>query len=75
MIFADLQGLSASETPQSTIPMEITITTSRPDIVIVYMQTRKVALLELAICGNTLDAMNAAHTTKSTKEEYQVHQH
>ena len=70
MIFADFPGLRASEASQSTIPLKIISTSSRPDIVIVHMQTTKVALLELTICGNTLDAMNAAHTRKFTKEEY-----
>uniref|UniRef100_A0A1X7UX59 Reverse transcriptase domain-containing protein n=1 Tax=Amphimedon queenslandica TaxID=400682 RepID=A0A1X7UX59_AMPQE len=46
-IFADLNNLRASDTPPATIPLNIIVTTARPDIVII--DGRYICLLELTI--------------------------
>jgi len=66
--YADLPGLRASENPLATIPFEVTLTTSRPDIAIV--KRRELHMLELTVCGNTCDALAAAHARKSGKQDY-----
>lgn len=44
------------------------MTTSRPDIAIVKI--RELHILELTVCGNTCDALAAAHARKSGKQDY-----
>lgn len=58
----------ASDGPEATIPLEVARTTSRPDLVTI--QGRSHHMLELTVCGNTCDALVAAHTGKSHEQEY-----
>ena len=67
-IFADLPGLRATESPPATMPQEVTITSYRPDLVLTH--GKEVHLFELTVCGNSEQAMAAAHQRKSTKQEY-----
>ena len=59
-----------TEVPPATILQEITITSYRPDLVLV--QRKEVHLFELTVCGFTEQAMAAAHQRKSSKhfQEY-----
>ena len=51
-----------------SIPLEVAVTTSRPDLVII--RDSQLHMLELTICGNTFDALAAAHTRKAHNQEY-----
>ena len=70
IIFVDLPSLRASDAPQSTIPLDILITSSRPDMVIIDHQARTLSMLELTVCGNTPEAISAAQTRKANKSEH-----
>ena len=70
-VFADLPGLRASNAPQSTIPLDVLVTSSRPDMVVINYHTRTVNMLELTVCGNTLEAIAASQSQKANKTEYQ----
>ena len=69
-IYADLPGLRAWDNPPMTIPPSTLITTYRPDIVVTDNHHRQLAMLKLTVCGNTPDALQAAHSRKSRKAEY-----
>lgn len=70
IIFVDLPGLRASDAPQSTIPLDTLITSSRPDMVIINHQAKTLSMLELTVCGNTPEAISAAQIRKANKSEY-----
>ena len=67
-LYVDLPGLRASEVPQATIPPQVIVTSSRPDLVVI--QDGKIRMLELTVCGNTSEALKAANTRKSRKLDY-----
>ena len=67
-IFINIPGLRASDAPPSTIPLNVVVTPYRPDLVAVKGQT--LHLVELTVCGNTPNAMAAAHNRKANKLEY-----
>ena len=46
-LYADLPGLHASESPPATLPTDLSISTARPDIVLVSEES--VTMLELTI--------------------------
>ena len=58
MVFADLDNLRASNTPLATIPLNVLVTTARPDIVAI--DGSYICLLELTIpCNNVTNLTNA----------------
>uniref|UniRef100_A0A1X7UFF2 Reverse transcriptase zinc-binding domain-containing protein n=1 Tax=Amphimedon queenslandica TaxID=400682 RepID=A0A1X7UFF2_AMPQE len=67
-IFADLNNLRASDTPPATIPLNIIVTTARPDIVII--DGRYICLLELTIPSNNMASLTNARERKQRKENY-----
>lgn len=54
-IYADLDNLRASESPPSTVPLDILVTAARPDIVIV--DHRIIQLIELTIPANNCTSL------------------
>ena len=66
VLYANLPGMRASDSPQGTIPDSILITSARPDIIITKQNA--VTLIELTIPHNSLDSMTRAKKRKSEKE-------
>jgi len=64
-VFADHQGLQASETPQATIPSTLLTTPYRPDIVVYNSDKPSVALVELTC---PLDSEHNIHSVRSRKQ-------
>ena len=62
-VFTDLPGLRASE-----VPLEVMVSSSRPDIEVI--QGKELHLLELTVCGNTMEPLALAQTRKAGKLEY-----
>ena len=67
-LFADLPGHQASNSPPSTIPVDILSTSCRPDIVLCH--GKNIKLLELTVCSNTLQGLQSACTRKQSKQVY-----
>ena len=67
-MYADLPGLRASEGPQATIPLNLLITSYRPDIVV--SEASSVALLELTCPLDSEHHIEAARSRKQNKTEY-----
>ena len=67
-IFADLNGMRAADTPPSTIPLNVLVTTARPDIVVI--DDNHIYLLELTIPCNTVTNLGNARERKQQKENY-----
>ena len=61
-LYVDLPGRRASESPLSTIPVNIVSTASRPDIVL--CNGNNIKFLELTICSNTPEGFNSARVRK-----------
>ena len=72
MVYADLPGWRASDSPQATVPPSILITSSRPDIVIHNTDSGAVALLELTCPLELVHHLELARDRKLGKEEYQL---
>ena len=53
-----------------TIPPEVLITSARPDMV--YINNKKLVLIELTIPSNTIKNLEDAHQRKYTKQSYQL---
>ena len=69
-VFANLQGLHASDAPQATIPSTLLITPYRPDIVVYNSDKPSVALLELTCPLDSEHNIHSARSRKQTKAEY-----
>jgi len=69
-VFADLQGLRASEAPQATIPSTLLITPYRPDIVVYNSDVPSIALLELTCPLDSEHNIESARSRKQNKVEY-----
>ena len=67
-IYADLPGLTASDSPPATLPLRILVTSARPDIVIIDGDV--ITLLELTIPINTKEGLQNARDRKLAKENY-----
>ena len=72
IIYADLPGRRASDSPQATIPPALLITPYRPDIVIHNKESNSVALLELTCPLDSVRHLELARDRKLKKEEYQL---
>ena len=68
--FFDPPGLRAEENPPSTIPNEILVTTTHPDIVAITNQT--ITLVELTIPYNSPECLANAKHRNETKTNYQL---
>ena len=64
-LYGDLPGCQASVSPPSTVPPHITYTLSRPDLVLVSMDS--IVLLELSVVTNTQHHFLAAKTRKEDR--------
>ena len=69
-MLADLPGLRAEENPPSTMPNEILVTTTRPDIVTIINQS--ITIVELTIQYNSPECLANAKHRKETKTNYQM---
>ena len=67
-IYADLPGLRASDSPPTTLPLRILVTSARPDIV--NIDSDIITLLELTIPINTKEGLQNARDRKLAKENY-----
>ena len=72
IVYADLPGRRASDSPQATIPPALLITPYRPDIVIHNKESNSVALLELTCPLDSVRHLELARDRKLKKEEYQL---
>ena len=72
VVYADIDGYRASDTPLATIPPSIVHTPYRPDIVIYNEQHRKIQLLELTCSFNTTEHLQTSRERKSSKPKYQL---
>ena len=70
-VYADLPGMRASDSPQTTIPPSLLITPYRPDIVIYNQINNSVALLELTCPLDSVYHLESARERKQRKTEYQ----
>jgi hypothetical protein len=69
-VFADLPNQRACEAPVSTVPTDLTITTARPDIVLIEDKT--VTILELTVPWNSASSLDNARSRKENKPNYQL---
>ena len=72
VVYADIDGYRASDTPLATNPPSIVPTSYHPDIVIYNEQHCKIRLLELTCSFNTTEHLQAAREHKSSKPDYQL---
>ena len=72
VVYADIDGYRASDTPLATIPPSIVPRPYHPDIVIYNEQQRKIQLLKLTCSFNTIEHSQATCERKSSKPEYQL---
>ena len=70
-VYADLPGMRASDSPQTTIPPSLLITPYRPDIAIYNQINNSVALLELTCPLDSVHHLESARERKQRKTEYQ----
>ena len=70
-VYADLPGMRASDSPQTTISPLLLITPYRPDIVIYNRMNNSMALLELTCPLDTVHHLESARERKQRKTEYQ----
>ena len=68
-LYTDIPGLRAEENPASTIPLVLMVTTARPDMV--YINVNTVVLIELTIPFNSPESLSKEKFRKGTKELYQ----
>ena len=68
-LYTDIPGLRAQENPASTIPLVLMVTTARPDMV--YINVNTVVLIDLTIPFNSPESLSTAKLRKGTKELYQ----
>ena len=69
-VFADIPNHRACESPPATIPVELSTTTARPDIVL--HKGKSVILLELTIPWNSVASITSAKARKENKTSYQL---
>ena len=69
-VFADIPNFHADNSPQSTIPMSLLITSYRPDIVIYNSQSSSITLLELTCPLDSIHHIQSARNRKQSKTEY-----
>ena len=67
-VCVDLDGLRASDSPPSTVPLDILVTSARPDIVII--DDRSVQIIELTIPANNATSLGNARARKQQKGNY-----
>ena len=65
ILFANLPSCWVSENPMLTIPPEVLITSARPDMV--YINNKKLVLIELTVPSNTIKNLEDVHKRKCTK--------
>ena len=63
--------LMAIESPATTVPLDILVTSARPDIVFVH-NDNTISIIELTIPFNTQESFNRAHILKTKKYEVLV---
>ena len=63
-LLADIPSWRASDSPPSTLPANISTTTSRPDLVLIEN------ILELTVPSNNKEALHAAYLRESNKSSY-----
>ena len=65
-LYADLQGYRVCDNPPDTIPLDIIVTSARPDLVILHH--KEILLFELTIPYNSPEALSNARKRKMSKE-------
>ncbi len=64
-VYVDLDGLRASDSPPSTVPLDILVTSARPDVVIIDDR-----IIELTIPANNATSLGNARARKQQKGNY-----
>ena len=72
IVYADLPGRRASDSPQATIPPSLLITSYRPDVVIHNRRSNSIAILELTCPLDSVHHLEAARDRKLGKEDYHL---
>ena len=67
-LYADLPNHRASDSPPAVLPLDISTTSARPDIVLV--EGSSITILELTVPFNSREALQAARLRKSNKQSY-----
>ena len=70
ILYVDLPGLCASESPPATLHTDLSTSTARPDIVLVSEES--VTMLELTIPSNSKEAIIKAKERKTNKSNYNL---
>ena len=70
-VYADLLGMRASDSPQTTIPPYLLTTPYQPDIVLYNEGNNSIVLLELTCPLYSVEHLNSARDRKQGKREYQ----
>ena len=71
VLYGDIDGFRAIESPATTVPLDILVTSARPDIVFVH-NDNTISIIELTIPFNTQESFNRAHILKTKKYEVLV---
>ena len=66
VLYGDIDGFRAIESPATTVPLDILVTSARPDIVFVH-NDNTISIIELTIPFNTQESFNRAHILKTKK--------
>ncbi|XP_072048304.1 uncharacterized protein [Amphiura filiformis] len=69
-IYADIPGFQATSNPPSTVPPDISLTSARPDIVVINRNKNRVTLGELTVPHNSKQSMCNAKDRKANKPNY-----
>ena len=72
IVYANLPGRRASDSPQATISPSLLITSYRPDVVIHNRRSNSIAILELTCPLDSVCHLDAARDRKLGKEDYQL---
>ena len=65
-----IDGYRYSDSPPSTIPSSVTVTSLRPDLVLVDKDKKQIFILELTVPTNTPLGLQNARERKQTKHVY-----
>ena len=68
-IYADLPHRWCSDNPPATVPLQLSVSSARPDMAM-RINKRKIHILELTVCSNTPRGFDEARTWKLHKPSY-----
>ena len=66
-LYGDIDGHRAIESPATTIPLDLLVTSARPDIVLIDKAENVILIIELTIPFNSQESFDRAHAFKTKK--------